>query len=193
MKSIKKYQVILSIDILWVSLNPTQQAIDEKAIFGNSNGLWNIYRRAGLIHESTFRIEPNKMQETIYNRKVGTDYNMEHLDLLPHIIETDSKLVKPTINDVYVFIENIKLNPPKVIALMGQKVVDAFHKAYPEIKSWNQTKGKFGQIGVLDIGGILVPVFKLPFPVNNSTPNKDEHYKLVKNAVDSLLSLKKAS
>jgi hypothetical protein len=192
-KSRKKYQLISFIDILWVSLNPTQQAISEKAIFGNSNGLWNIYRKAGLIHETTCSIAPNNMQETIYVRKIGTDYNMEHLDLLPHIIETDSNLVNPTIKDVYVFIEKIKCNPPKVIALMGQKVVDAFHKAYPELKSWKKMKGKFGQIGELNIDGVLVPVFKLPFPVNNSIPNKHEHYKLVKNAVDSLLSLKKAS
>jgi len=192
MKSSKKYHFISSIDILWVSLNPTQQAIDEKAIFGNSNGLWNIYRKAGFIHEFTSNIKPNKMQNTIYDNKIGTDYNMEHKDLLPHIIETDSKLVNPTINDVHVFIEEIKLNTPKIIGLMGQKVVDAFHKAYPELKSWDQMKGEFGQMGVLDIDGILVPVFKLPFPVNNSIPNKHEHYKLLKNAIDNILSFKKA-
>ena len=175
-----------SVDILWVSLNPTQQAINDGAIFSNSNGLWNIYRKAELIYEESKNIKPIKMQELIYIKKQMTDYNMEHVDLLPHIIETDSSLVKPTVSDVKLLIDEIKDNPPTAIALMGQKLVDIFHQTFPnQLKSWKAMESVFGLMGEIEINGKKVAVFKLPFPVNNSIPKKYKHYRIVKDFIDT--------
>ena len=103
-------------------------------------------------------------------------------DLLPKVSETDSnkvKIPKDAVNDLLKTTPHLK--DTKKIALMGQKVVDAFARNFEGIKKWKNIpvidgKRQFGCIGSIIFDGRKIELFAMPFPVNNNVKNKHEYY-----------------
>lgn len=69
----------------------------------------------------------------------------------------------------------------KKIALLGEKVVNAFAKEFNLI-NWDDMKKKgsqnrFSEIGEITINNNKIKIFAMPFPINNSIKDKHEYYK----------------
>jgi hypothetical protein len=171
-------------DIVFIALNPTALAIENGALFSRDESLWNILINAGILKESIKQVDLKlRMQQvceenkhTVNNLKIGI------ADLLPFVVETDSKKVKTKKGDAE---ELFKLNPQlrsaQKIVLLGQKVVDGFRKYFPHLKSWAELKNSngerdFGCIGSIKMGSHEIKVYGMPFPSTNNIPDKHTIY-----------------
>lgn len=171
--------------LVFIALNPTEEAIKNKAVFSRDEGFWNVLINAGIIKNTIQQLELKERAKAIFFKKshIHTEFALGFADLLPLIKETDSKKVKVHFNAAKeLFDSSPNLRHAKRIALLGQKVVDSFAKEYDLIK-WNKIetgadgKKQFGFIGKITIDNKNIEVYAMPFPVNNSIANKHEFYK----------------
>lgn len=179
----KKYTLNLipfEADIVLIALNPTEEAIQNGAVFSRDNGLWNVLSRAGLIFDVS-HIQLELRAKEVFQDQKHSNKKIGIADLLSDVFETDSTKVKVAKGTAKEFV-NDQLVSKKVkrIALMGQKVVDAFHGDYNYLKSWRSIptvdgEKAFGKIGDID----NIEVYAMPFPVNNSIKDKHKFFKLL--------------
>lgn len=170
------------LDIVFVALNPTEEALKNGAVFSTDRGLWNILEKSGLINSSANNYPLKDMAKVVFNnqQREHVNYRMGFADLVDNCYSKSS-------NDVIVpkgaakKLASILINKHKVkvIALLGQKVVDSFASEFPKKKgigdglfSWKQASEYGSCIGTIE----GVSIIKLPFPVNNSVPNKHIYY-----------------
>jgi hypothetical protein len=182
-------------DLVLIGLNPTEEAIANKAVFSRDNAFWNILIKAGIIDEQS-TITGVKLSDVPLNDRATEVFQKQHYqldglitgfaDLLPLISEKFStKVVVPlgAAKDLFKTATNLK-NSKKII-LMGQKVVDGFAQDYKSLTKWNDiplTKSgtkDFGHIGDIVIENNPIKVFAMPFPVNNNVKDKHDLYKSV--------------
>lgn len=173
--------------LVLIGLNPTKEAIKNKAVFSRDEAFWNLLISAGILKNSIKEVDLKKRASASFLTQIHSDYRLGFADLLPLIDETDSKKVKvPKGSAKELFETTPNLKSAKRIALLGQKVVDAFYKEYGlniknGIKNWGGLtkvgdKKQFGSIGEIEIEGKKIEVFAMPFPVNNSIEKKHEFY-----------------
>lgn len=172
-------------DLVFIALNPTKEAIANKAVFSKNEAFWNLLVKANIIY-------PDIKKENLIDRAKAVfsgenNYSAVKLgfaDLLPLVSETDSKKVKVEKGSAKKLLETIdNLKDAKRIALLGQKVVDSFAKDYNLMK-WKDlemTNGvkDFGCIGEIKEYKNSIQVYAMPFPVNNSIANKHEYYSIL--------------
>lgn len=162
-------------EIVFVALNPTEEAKNNGAVFPRDKSFWNILRDADIIDDHS-KYKASEMAEVVFRRGELSKVVLGIADLKPDIFETDSRKVKVIKGDAALLASDLAKKKTKKIALMGQKVVDAFAKDFPNLRNWSN-KRDYGKIGEIDIEGHVMEVFALPFPVNNNVSNKPEYFK----------------
>lgn len=167
--------------LVLIGLNPTKEAIKNKAVFSRNEAFWNLLISAGILNTSIKEVDLKKRASVAFLTQIHSDYRLGFADLLPLIDETDSRKVnvpKGSAKELFETTPNLK--NAKRIALLGQKVVDAFAKEYG-LNNWKSLpkvgdKKQFGAIGEIEIEGMKIEIFAMPFPVNNSIEKKHEYY-----------------
>ncbi len=169
--------------LVLIGLNPTKEAIKNQAVFSRDEAFWNLLISAGILKNTIKLLDLKKRASAAFLTQNHSDYSLGFADLLPLIDETDSKKVKVPKGSVEeLFRATPNLKNAKRIALLGQKVVDAFSKEYESnLNKWDSIdkvgdKKQFGSIGKIEIEGNEIEVFAMPFPVNNSIEKKHEFY-----------------
>jgi hypothetical protein len=171
-------------DIVFIALNPTEEAIKNGAVFSRDKAFWNILVKSGILAESLNEVPlTDRAKEVCSEGKHLTNWNIGIADLLPHIIETNSKNVKiPKGSATELFDSEPNLQNAQKIVLLGKKVTKGFSNDFPQLDnrdSLTNSKGikDFGSIGTIEINGNKIEVYSMPFPVNNNIPNKHDIYK----------------
>lgn len=173
-------------DLVFIALNPTQEAVDNNAVFSRDEGFWNLLISASIISESIKKVKLKERAKEAFQEQKHSNIKIGFTDLLP-VIETDSKKVIVPLDAARFLIETApNLKYAKCIALLGQKVVNSFSKDYG-LMSWEVLKkennqNRFGRIGKITIGDNTIEIYAMPFPVNNNIKNKEVYYsKLIQN------------
>ena len=168
-------------DLVLIALNPTLEAIKNDAIFSRDQAFWNLLFRAGIISDIS-KVELKLRAMEVFKNQKYSKICLGFADLLPLIVETNSKKVVVPVGSSIKLLENTpNLKNAKRIALMGQKVVDAFAMDFPNLKNWKEMgksigKRHFGNIGTINTGNSYVEIFAMPFPINNNLADKHEIY-----------------
>jgi hypothetical protein len=171
---LKKYLNILigEIDLAFIALNPTETAIKNGAVFSRNRTFWNILEDAEIIKGSG-NIEIINLAKEVFKLGNLSTMRLGFADLLPYVVETDSSKVKPTSADVRILSKKLAEHRTKRVALMGQKVVDAFAKEFSDLPKWKNIRKKdFGFIGKIKVEYQSMEVFAMPFPGTSSIPNR---------------------
>ena len=134
-------------DIVFVALNPTKEAKMNESVFSTDRGFWNILQNA-RITKDTSEVNLRKIANMVFGEdKHLSNKRIGFADLIEDTFEKDSKKVKVPKGLAINLVNKLGDLRVKKIALMGQKVVDAFHKDYPyEIPSWKSKIG-YGECG----------------------------------------------
>jgi len=168
-------------DIVLVALNPTEEAINNGAVFSRDSAFWNLLHKAKIINDVSHIPLPQRAIE-VFKKQKYSNLTLGFADLLPLLIETDSRNVTVEAGTANHLIKrHLKRNRVKKIALMGQKVVDGFNQDFPHLLSWNAIpiaagEKDFGLIGKINLSGHSIDVYAMPFPVNNSIRDKHIYY-----------------
>ncbi|MRT92077.1 uracil-DNA glycosylase family protein [Ancylomarina sp. 16SWW S1-10-2] len=180
------------LDVVFVGLNPTEKAKENGAIFSNNRGFWNILDDSRLT-TITKNVNKTRLADEIFEKHNYSGKNKYGFaDLVDDCYDSKSNNVTIPAGAVEKLVAKLAEHKTKKIALMGQKVTDAFFKAYPEkIKGrWRElgsikikegkhrekTKKIFGQIGSIRINKHEMKIYAMPFPVNSSIPDKHKDY-----------------
>jgi len=169
-------------DVVLVGLNPTKEAIKQKAVFCNSDAFWNVLVKSGILHNSILNVANSERAVKAFEAQAHSDWKVGFADLLPLEDETDSSKVKIPAGAARHFIHHTQnIRTAKKLVLMGQKVVDTFAKEYGLTRWENLTIAdgvkKYGPIGSIVIDGHVIEMIAVPFPVNNSIADKHAIYK----------------
>lgn len=174
-------------ELVFIALNPTQEAVDNNAVFSRDEGFWNLLISACIIRESIKKVKLKERAKEAFQEQKHSNIRIGFTDLLP-VIETDSKKVIVPPEAASFLIETApNLKYAKRIALLGQKVVNSFSKDYAGLKSWEVIKresnqNRFGEIGEIRIEDNIIEIYAMPFPINNNIKNKEVYYsKLIQN------------
>jgi hypothetical protein len=171
----------MNADLVLIALNPTQEAINNGALFSRDDAFWNLLHRAGIINDVS-SVPKKKRQKEVCEEHKHSDIRIGIADMLHDVIETNSREVKPDKGTAENFVRTeLAGKKPKRIALLGHKVVDAFAADYNlakwrDIETINGVK-QYGKIGIIIIGGHVIEVFAVPFPINNNIKDKHLIYK----------------
>jgi hypothetical protein len=169
-------------DLVLIALNPTKEAIENKAVFSRDKAFWNLLTEAGIIDDVS-HIKLKERAVEVFEKQNHCKVKLGFADLLPFVDETNSRKVKVHKNAAKVLFEqNPNLKNAKKIALLGQKVVDGFALVFTNLKKWKdieiiENKKQFGKIGSIEINNNSIEVYAMPFPINNSIPDKSDIYK----------------
>jgi len=169
-------------ELVFIALNPTEEALNNKAVFSRDNAFWNLLEKAGILENSILKVDLKDRAKEAFLDQKHSKKKFGFADLLPQVYETDSNKVKIPKDAVsHLLTTTPHLKETKKIALMGQKVVDAFARNFEGIKKWKNipvigSKRQFGCIGSIIFDGNEIELFAMPFPVNNNVKNKHEYY-----------------
>ncbi len=173
-------------DLVLIALNPTIEAIENGAVFSRDKGFWNVLHRAEIIRNvGAIPLERRAME--VFHDQKHSDLKLGFADLLPFLIETNSKKVKVPKDSARDLMENTpNLQKAKRIALLGKKVIDGFASDYNGLKMWKDIDvidgvKQFGSIGTIRLGTHVIELFAMPFPVNNNIQNKHIFYQMLRN------------
>jgi hypothetical protein len=171
-------------DIVFIALNPTKDAIKNGAVFSRDKAFWNILVKSGILAESLNEVPLIDRARVVCSEgKHLTNWNIGIADLLPHVIETNSKNVKiPNGSATELFDSEPNLQNAKKIVLLGKNVTEGFRRDFPQLESWDSLSNStgikdFGSIGTIEMNGNKIKVYSMPFPVNNNIPAKHDIYK----------------
>ena len=169
-------------DLVIVALNPTEEAIRNQSVFSRDNGFWNVLIQSGLIKDLVKEIPLKDRAKEVFLHQKHCNLKLGFADLLPLVTETNSKKVKVKKGAAREFLINTpNISESKKIALLGEKVVNAFARDFPNLRQWDSIKidsdDKFGKMGSIAIGNKCIEIFAMPFPINNCIPEKHNIYK----------------
>lgn len=160
-------------EVVLVGLNPTEQALKHKAVFCQTNGLWEIIKHSNLmpngiiydeIHLST---EVDGKYKYFANKIFGIKTNLGYLDLAPDVYEKKSKDVKVSQQQRDALWLKLSMTNVKKIGLLGKRVT---RELYPNLKKSKFSYGKIDE--KKQIGKNQVEVYCIPFP--ETVPIKKE-------------------
>jgi len=169
-------------DLVLVALNPTEEAIKNQSVFSRDNGFWNVLIESGLINDLVKEIPLKDRAKEVFLHQKHCNLKLGFADLLPLVTETNSKKVKVKKGAAREFLINTpNISGSKKIALLGEKVVNAFVRDFPNLRQWASIKidsdNKFGKMGIITIESNCIEIFAMPFPINNSIPEKHKIYR----------------
>ena len=159
-------------DIVLVGLNPTEEAIQNGAVWSTTRHIWNILQDSGITN-NTDEFDVKSLAERIFQNGECCEIRLGIADLVEDNYSKSSKHVKPLNKNVSDLLNTLAKKKVKKVGLMGQKVVDAFGKFTKE-KKWKNTF--FGKMYSVKIGNNELHIYKLPFPTG-MIPDKAEKYK----------------
>ena len=165
-----------NLDILFVGLNPAKGSSDNGHYFSVNQAFWNQLFNSGLI---THHVDKMVADDLVFG---DNKYNLNNLnygitDLITEFAESDSKKIKPTINDVKRLISLIEVNQPKITIILHSKVLtNLFTYLRKEKPSSNQ--GFLGK--VLPDSNTLFYAIAFPHGNNICSDEKIKNYKLIK-------------
>lgn len=164
-------------DIVFVGLNPTEEAKKNNAVFSERNTFWKILKEAGLIDK--YPEDLTKCADAVF----GVEKNLGYADLVPGCTAKKSSNVKIPANAVSTLLEKIEKTEAKKVVLLGHKVAEAFVKELGLSKEWEELK-KHKDYGYLGKGkypktGSEFDVYVMPFPETAPVPEKSKFYKKI--------------
>jgi hypothetical protein len=168
-----------NLDVLFVALNPPMQSNNNGHYFsGEQSRFFDLLYFSGLITERLPKANADEIVfgSTSVNFK-GKEFGV--VDLVEHLVETDSGKVKPTRQDTSFLLQRIRQFEPRFVCVIHSKVRDALN-AHPDV------------IAPLDYG-VWGPVLKGSpsrfvlnyFPNGNSVPDEPKLaiYKTLRDAL----------
>jgi hypothetical protein len=162
-----------NLDILFVGLNAATGSSQKGHYFSVNQALWNQLYESGLIISPVNKSDADeKIFGTTLNNSHGWSFGIT--DLVTEIAESDSRKIKPSINDCETLFALIQKLLPKVVILLHRKVLKCFlpfvGHPLPVTNS--------GQIGKI-IANCPTMFFNIAFPHGNT-------YKKVKQYLEDL-------
>lgn len=163
--------------LVFIALNPTEEAIKNGAVFSTSKAFWNVLINAGILSADINQVALVERANRVFQNQefILNGLILGFADLVHNCFEKQSKNVNVTNIYVKKLTEILIEKEVTNIALLGQKVVDAFSKMHDNLYNWKNKPG-FGEIGVIQNS---ISVYAMPFPVNNNIPNKGNIYNLL--------------
>ncbi len=136
-------------DIVFVGLNPTQEAIKNNAVFCKDSSFWNVLKKAHLIRSyPTLKKCANEIFDK-ENAEYCDQFRLGFVDLVKNDTSKKSKNVKPSDNDVKILFKSLYQvcpdSKPLKVAIMGLKVLDAIVAYFNNEKdcSWQKAHNEF--------------------------------------------------
>lgn len=164
-----------NLDILFVGLNPAGGSSDRGHYFSVNQSLWNQLYDSGLITE---RIDKSEADVTVFGSTLINRNNWSYgiTDLLPHIAESNSRVIKPSTQDCSRLKSEIVKYRPKTVILLHGKVLDSF-LGYLGLDVPGANTGKLDRL----IDGSESMFFNIAFPHGNgiSSAEKVNRYREV--------------
>ncbi len=170
------------LDILFVGLNPANGSNSQRHYFSVNQAFWNQLLSAGLITENV-----NKLcaDDEIFgkNKKNYKGWSYGITDLVPKVVDSNSKNVKPSDDDCEHLKELIKNCSPRVVVLLHKKVEKKF-LSYVKSKFDDNETGRVGRI----IGKCSTMFYLVPFPHGNHIKSevKIKRYAGIKKYLESI-------
>jgi len=143
-----------NMDILFLALNPPSQSNSNGHFFSGDNSFWEILFLSGLLEKRVTECSIADIQ-VFRNSSINYKQAIYGITDLVRLLETDSRKVKPSQEDVVRVLEIIKEYQPKVLCLMHNKVRKAFEQE--KIISGALKYGKVGHYND-------TLIFMVPFP-----------------------------
>lgn len=168
------------LDVLFVGLNPANTSSRKGHYFSTNSAFWNQLYESGLI---TSPVNMNDADDRVFGSSGinanGWEYGVT--DLVNSLAESDSRVVRPTIQNCMDLKQTIINYKPKVVVLLHGKVIKRFVKDFLGRKDVG-----YGNLGKL-IDGSDTVLFNVPFPHGNAitSETKVELYKQVKKTLES--------
>jgi hypothetical protein len=169
-------------ELVLIALNPTEEAIANNSVFSRDEAFWNLLIQANILKVDVKNIDLKCRAKRVFQFQESTNIRLGFADLLPLEIEKKSNNVKIPKDAAISLLNSCEnLQKTKKIALLGEKVVNAFAKEFNLI-NWDDMKKKgsqnrFSEIGEITINNNKIKIFAMPFPINNSIKDKHEYYK----------------
>ena len=171
-------------DIVFIALNPTEDAIRNQALFSRDEAFWNILIKSKILNEAIKDVPLKDRVNIVCRSFMLTNGNLRIgiADLLPFVVETDSKKVNvKKHNAMNLFEINPQLKTAKKLVLLGEKVVNGFHSDFPTLTKWRDIKivndiRDYGEIGTITVDNMSIKCYAMPFPTNNNIPEKPKFY-----------------
>ena len=181
-------------EIVFVALNPTEEAIENNAVFCKTVTFWRILKDAGFA-VSVVKEEgdaPYKnMAASVFNK--NTIYGF--IDLVEDCHEKKSNNVSINRSHIQIFKNKLQKINCKKIVILGHKIAQVFSNYFNLKEEWDSllknpikqysNSGKlkeyrnYGYLGDIEIDANKIKVYVVPFPETSSIKNKSEYYKLV--------------
>ena len=172
------------LDILFVGLNPGGTSSNKGHYYSTNPAFWNQLYASGLI---TRPVNMNVADEQVFgsSRLNANGWEYGVTDLVNFLAESDSREVKPTIDNCMDLMQTIINYKPKVVVLLHSKVIKCFVKVFLGKKDVG-----CGNLGKL-VDGLDTVFFNVPFPHGNNITSKEkvELYKQVKETLESWTSM----
>lgn len=149
------------LDILFVGLNPANGSDSHRHYFSVNQAFWNQLYKAGLI---TDKLDKSCADYEIFgkNEKNFNNWSYGITDLVPDVVNSNSRKVRPS----NINCENLEIlirkNSPRVAVLLHSRVKKYF-LAFLGVKSEDN---EFGQIGRI-IKNCSTMFYTVPFPHGN--------------------------
>jgi G:T/U-mismatch repair DNA glycosylase len=174
-------------DILFVGLNPTEQAKKHNAVFCQTPEFWKLLSAAGYFDKVTFdklwkkaeidkKINKGVKNDGRYKEFApvcfGTETRIGYCDLIPDCFEKKSNKVEVMSMDVMRLLEKLSPSNIKKIGLLGKQVAKKFMKHASHNERSVKGAVSYGYLDTIEINGNMIEVYCLPFPT--TTPMKTE-------------------
>lgn len=168
------------LDILFVGLNPANGSDDNGHYFSVNQAFWNQLYESGLITEKVDKLNA----DDIIFRTNKKNYNGWHYgitDLVPNVVDSNAKNVKPTNDNCKKLKELMQKLTPRVVILLHKTVVDLF-LSYIGAEYDGNESGRIGRI----IENCTTMFYAVPFPHGNNVKSKIkiERYEEIKKFLE---------
>jgi hypothetical protein len=171
-------------EIVFVGLNPTEQALKHNSVFCQTATFWNILEQSGIYpnmstikkHDDLAGGRYKDFAQIVFCGKLGFK------DLVEDVFEKKANKVRVQKHHVEQLIRDIDSTSIKKLVLLGKGVFDSFQK-HVNIANSDSSKIEYGRVGVITLssegGKRDVEVFCMPFPETSPIPNKANYYKQI--------------
>jgi len=163
-----------NLDILFVGLNPAEGSSQNRHYFSVNQAFWNQLLVSGLICQNVDKVNADDIvfgSNKINNN--GWSYGIT--DLINGIAESNSKLIKPSVQDCIRLETVINEGNPRTVVLLHGKVVRALyqylHQPIPKANS-----GFLGKI----LPGCDTEFFSIAFPHGNAISSSEKINQYIK-------------
>lgn len=155
-----------NMDILFIALNPAKGSSENGHYFSVNQSFWNQLYASGLI---TQKVEKSLADVKVFGSvEINfNNWNFGITDLVTEVAESNSRKVKPSIEN-YLRLQNlIRELKPQTAVLMHGKVLKKFHRSLC-LPCPSANSGEMGEI----LEGSETTFFNIAFPHGNNITNE---------------------